>query len=84
MLISRPAGKEAASIILSSFKPSSNEEFIELDFTDVDVVAPSWLDEVISTLDDVYKGRIKCLDSDNITLRESLKVIQALENQPPK
>ena len=79
MLISRPAVKEAASIILSSFKPATEQELIELDFTGVDVIAPSWLDEVISTLDDVYKGRIKCLDSGNATLRESLKVIRSLE-----
>lgn len=79
MLISRPAGKEAAAIMLSSFKPTNDQEPIELDFTGVDVIAPSWLDEVLTTLNDVYKDRVKCLDSGNITLRESLKIINSLE-----
>lgn len=41
MLISRPAGKEAASVILSSFKPTTNTEPVELDFSEVEVIAPS-------------------------------------------
>jgi hypothetical protein len=78
MLISRPAGKEAAAVILSSFKPASESELIELDFTGVEVIAPSWLEEVLFSLKDVYGDRVRCLESDNSSLRESLKVIQDL------
>jgi hypothetical protein len=75
MLISRPAGKEAASIMLSSFKPVSDEERIELDFTDVAVIAPSWLHEVVVTLRQAYGDRVDCLENDNLSLIESLKFI---------
>ena len=75
MLISRPAGREAACIILSSFNPSTQAEAVELDFTDVDVIAPGWLDEVMSALRKVYGDRVICLDSGNSSLRESMKTI---------
>jgi hypothetical protein len=78
MLISRPAGKEAASVILSSFKPQSDNELIELDFTDVEVIAPSWLEEVLNSLEDVYGDRVLCRESKNSSLNESLKVIRDL------
>jgi hypothetical protein len=78
LLISRPAGKEAASVMLSSFKPTSDSELIELDFSGVDVVAPSWLDEVLISLRDQYGKRVVCLKSDNLSLQESLKIIEEL------
>jgi hypothetical protein len=81
LLVSRPAGKEAASIILSSFIPPTSSELIELDFSGVDVVAPSWLDEVLTLLRDQYGKRVVCLKSENLSLRESLKIIEALDDQ---
>ena len=83
MLISRPAGKEAAAIILSSFKPSSDREPIDLDFTGVEVIAPSWLDEVLTALRDRYGKRVGCLASDNLSRQESLKVIDSLDDFQP-
>ena len=76
LLISRPAGKEAVSVMLSSFKPQLDAEAIELDFTDVDVVAPAWLDEVLNGLKDVYGDRVRCRYSNNLSLKESLKFLE--------
>ena len=76
MLISRPAGKEAASIILSAFIPPTDAEPIELDFSGVEVIAPSWLEEVLNNLKDVYGDRVVCRAYDNLSLKESLKIIQ--------
>ncbi len=76
ILISRPNGREAALIMLSSFKPTNDQDAIELDFSQVDVVAPSWLDEVLTALSKAYGSkRIKCSPDTNVTLQESLKVI---------
>jgi len=77
LLISRPAGKEAASIILSSFKPQSGIEPIELDFTGVEVMGPAWLEEVLLTLRDKYGARVRCLPSANLSVVESLKIIES-------
>jgi len=76
MLISRPAGKEAVSVMLSSFKPQLDTEVIDLDFTDVNVVTPAWLDEVLNGLKSVYGDRVRCRYSNNLSLKESLKFLQ--------
>lgn len=76
ILMSRPAGREAFLVMRAYFKPASSEEKIELDFDGVDVVAPSWLDEVLNGLKESYgKSRIVCLPSSNPTVEESLKAI---------
>jgi hypothetical protein len=75
ILVSRPSGKEAALAIRAHFRPKA-EETIELDFSGVLSVAPSWLDEVLSFLRSEYgKDKVVCLPSNNPSVIESLKVI---------
>lgn len=75
ILTSRPSGREAALAIKAYIKPDSKEK-IELDFTDVLSVGPSWLDEVLSFLRNEYgKDRVVCLPTDNPSVDQSLKVI---------
>lgn len=74
ILISRPAGREAALIMKSSFLPDAGEA-VELDFTGVKVVAPSWLDEVLTALRELYGERVMCLPTTNPTVIESLKTL---------
>ena len=75
ILISRPAGKEAALAMKVRLKPAAGEK-IELDFDGVISVGPSWLDEVLSALRADYgKDRVICLPTKNISVVESLKVI---------
>jgi len=76
ILVSRPAGREHALIMRSSFRPASQEEWIELDFAGVRVVAPSWLDEVLTLLREEHGDRIRCLPSDNASLLQSLKTLE--------
>ena len=73
--MSRPAGREASLAAISFLKLSSEKELIELDFTGVKVVAPSWLDEFIQGLKKHYKNEVRCLPSENPTVIESLKVL---------
>jgi hypothetical protein len=75
ILISRPAGREAALIMTSSFRPGEGEP-IELDFAGVKVVAPSWLDEVLTALRALYGDRVLCLPTDNTSVIESLKTLE--------
>lgn len=76
LLISRPAGREAALVVQAYFQPTTADELIELDFTGVQVVAPSWLDEFLQGLRQRFGDRVRCLPSDNPTVIESLAVIQ--------
>ena len=75
VLISRPAGREAALALGAYFKPDP-EELIELDFSGVVSVGPSWLDEVLTFLRSEYgKERVLCLPTDNPSVHHSLSVL---------
>lgn len=76
ILVSRPSGKEACSVIKAYFKPQSKNEQIELDFNGIQVMTPSWLDEVLTGLKEQYGDRIKCLPSENASVIASLKILE--------
>ena len=81
ILISRPAGREHALIMRASFRPATQEEPVELDFAGVRVVAPSWLDEVLTLLREEYGNRVRCAPSSNASLVQSLKTLEALPGE---
>lgn len=75
ILVSRPAGREAAATLKAYFKADS-EETVELDFSGVVSVGPSWLDEVLTFLRSEYgKERVLCLPTDNPSVHHSLSVL---------
>jgi len=77
ILTSRSAGREAGLTIKAYFKPESGNR-IELDFSGILSVGPSWLDEVLTVLQDEYgKERVTCLPSENPSVTESLKIIKS-------
>lgn len=76
ILTSRPAGREAGLAIKAYFKPKPGHR-VELDFKGVLAVGPSWLDEVLTILRDAYgKERVVCIPSENVSVTESLKIIE--------
>ncbi len=80
ILISRPAGREAALAMRAYIKPKPREK-IELDFSGVLSVGPSWLDEVMTFLHAEYgRDRVVCLPTTNASVMESLKAIQVDEH----
>lgn len=76
ILTSRPAGREAGLAMRAYLKPKARER-IELDFSDVLAVGPSWLDEVLSILREKFgKERVVCLPKGNPSVEQSLRVIE--------
>lgn len=76
ILTSRSAGREAGLAIKAYFKPEAGDR-LELDFSGVLAMGPSWLDEVLTVLRETYgKERVICLPSDNASVSESLKIIE--------
>ena len=82
ILVSRPAGREHALIMRSSFCPTTKEEPVDLDFAGVRVVAPSWLDEILTSLREEYGDRVRCLPSTNASLVQSLKTLAESSADP--
>ena len=76
LLVSRPAGREALAAMLAYLPPVGPDETVELDFDGVRVVAPSWLDEVLTGLREQYGERVRCLPSSNASLRKSLETLE--------
>ena len=74
-LMSRPAGREAAQIMITSFAPQTADEVIELDFSGVKATGPSWLHEVVMGLRNQFKNKIVVLDCGNASVIESLKFV---------
>lgn len=76
LLISRPSGREAflsAKAYLITGKP----KVIELDFQDVKVLTPSWIDEFVNLLQDEYpESQLKFGKSENKTVKASLKMLR--------
>ena len=75
LLVSRPAGHEAFLAFCSGYKLNDPKEPIELDFTHVNVLAPSWADEFISNIKSKFTNPVVCLPSSNASVVESLKFV---------
>lgn len=75
LLISRPAGHEAFLAFCSTYKFDDPQELIEFDFAGVNVLAPSWADEFISSIKQKFPNPISCLPSSNASVIESLKFV---------
>jgi hypothetical protein len=76
VLMSRPAGKEA--VLFSEaylLKTVSSSEEIILDFSEVKVLTPSWLDEFLTGLKNKYKNKIDFLHTENPSVKASLKTV---------
>ena len=82
ILVSRPAGHDAylaAKAYLLAEKP----EKIELDFSGVKVLTPSWLDEFLTPLQkELGSACVRVLQSQNPSVIASLATIASSNNLP--
>ncbi len=56
--------------------PKDANEKIVLDFEGVKVLAPSWADEFIANIVGAYPGGVECLNTDNPSVKATLKILQ--------
>jgi hypothetical protein len=77
LLISRPAGRDAFLAFKAYQKPTTQSEPIELDFSGVQVIGPSWLDEFVSGIRESFpSNKIAYLPSKNPSVIQSIKTIE--------
>jgi hypothetical protein len=76
MLVSRPAGREAY-LAMSAYltRDLGEDEPIEIDFSGVQVLTPSWADEVVTKIAQKFKN-VKLLNTKNITVQATLKTLR--------
>lgn len=73
VLTSRPAGREAFAAIRPTLDLDADE--VQIDFTNVLSLSPSWADEFFRGLEDLYGNRIIYLPSDNLSVNATLKIL---------
>jgi hypothetical protein len=75
-LLNRPAGREAflmaKAYIFNNIAPS--EEII-LDFDNIKVMTPSWLDEFITGIKSEFSNNLKYINTENPSVSASLKTV---------
>lgn len=78
ILTSRPAGKEAYLSARAYLLPKDNGEKIEIDFSGVDVLSPSWADEFITPIKNEFGDNLSLLPSQNSSVKATLEMLATL------
>lgn len=74
VLTSRPAGREAFAAIRPTL--NTTESRIEIDFSGVISLAPSWADEFFRALEDIYGDGVTYMPSDNPSVKATLAILR--------
>jgi hypothetical protein len=75
-LLNRPAGREAFLMAKAYiFKDITPAEEIILDFDNIKVMTPSWLDEFITGLRTEFNNELKYINTENPSVSASLKTV---------
>ena len=75
-LISRELGSEAFKAFQPALREFSNDEELEIDFSGVLTLSPSWADEFLSPLLSQLGDKLILLQSDNFSVHATLRILQ--------
>ncbi|MFH1088410.1 MAG: hypothetical protein V1719_01045 [Patescibacteria group bacterium] len=82
ILMSRPAGRDAALALQSQLTGITPNESLEIDFAGVAAFAPSWGDEFLRPLFKQYPGRVILLNIDNPSVKATLEILGYYPQKP--
>jgi hypothetical protein len=83
-LISRELGSEAFKAFQPTLREMSAGENLEIDFSGVLTLSPSWADEFLSPLLNQLNDRLILLPSDNLSVHATLRILQEANKRPFK
>ena len=75
-LISRELGREAFKAFQSTLRDFPKNEELEIDFSGVLTLSPSWADEFLTPLLSQLNNRLVLLKSDNLSVGATIKILQ--------
>jgi len=81
-LISRELGSESFKAFQPTLREFSKDEELEIDFSGVLTLSPSWADEFLSPLLNQLGDRLILLPSDNLSVRATLSILQKVNKRP--
>lgn len=80
-LISRELGSEAFKAFQPTLREFPKSEELEIDFSGVLTLSPSWADEFLSPLLNLLNDRLILLSSDNLSVHATLKILQEVNKR---
>ncbi|MDP3947811.1 MAG: hypothetical protein Q8Q41_03930, partial [bacterium] len=75
-LISRQLGSEAFKAFQPALREIRGDESLEIDFSGVLTLAPSWADEFLTPLLDQLGDRLVLFPSDNLSVQATIKLLE--------
>jgi hypothetical protein len=75
-LISRELGSEALKAFQPTLRELSKDEDLEIDFSGVLTLSPSWADEFLSPLLVQLGDKLMLLPSDNLSVHATIRILQ--------
>ena len=83
-LISRELGSEAFKAFQTTLRELPKNEDLEIDFSGVFTLSPSWADEFLSPLLTELSDHLVLLPSDNLSVHATLRILQEANKRPFK
>ena len=80
-LITRELGSEAFKAFQSTLEELREDEELEIDFSGVLTLSPSWADEFLSQLLNKLGERLILLPSDNLSVAATLKILEEVNKR---
>ena len=75
-LISRQTGREAFLALQPFLKEIKKDEIVEVDFNGVLIFSPSWGDEFLTALLNMYGARMILKNTGNPSVRATLEILE--------
>ena len=75
-LLSRELGSEAFKAFQPTLRKLPKDEALEIDFSGVLTLSPSWADEFLTPLLNQLDTRFILLPSDNLSVHATIKILQ--------
>jgi hypothetical protein len=75
-LISRELGREAFKAFQSTLNDLTKDEELEIDFSGIFTLSPSWADEFLTPLLNLIGDRLVLLSSDNLSVQATLRILR--------
>lgn len=80
-LLSRELGSEAFKAFAPTLRDISADEELEIDFSGVLTLSPSWADEFLSSLLIQLGDRLILMPSDNLSVKATLRILQEVNKR---
>lgn len=78
VLLSRPSGKEDFAACLPILREASDGETVLVDFDGVITFTPSWGDEFLRALHEMFPGRVKLKYTTNASVLAVLEILEQI------